>query len=63
MEKSQESVCERCKGVNVVWFVNSELWNKYAKDHDIICPLCFIELAESQGYEPTAWELVPENES
>lgn len=55
-----EDYCENCGGLNFTWFVKNELWNKYAGDSDIICPICFVSMAYVQGFDP-AWELVPEN--
>lgn len=56
-ECSPESKCDRCGGKNVCWFCPSELWNKYARDFDILCPVCFVALAEGVK---DAWKLAPE---
>lgn len=55
-----ESTCERCKGRNVTWFTASPLWNECSGEHDILCPLCFVELAGAKGHDTDAWYLVPE---
>jgi hypothetical protein len=55
-----EDICERCGGPNIVWFVESPLWNKHTPDASIICPICFVKAAESQGFIPTAWVIAPE---
>lgn len=60
-----EEFCQLCGGPNLLcWFVESPLWNKYVREpgHPVIlCPRCFAKLAEDAGYNPTAWQLVPEN--
>lgn len=58
---NMEQNCEKCGSDNIVWFVNSVLWNKYAGNSSILCITCFVQFAEAQGFLPTAWELVPEN--
>lgn len=56
-----EDFCERCHRPNVTWFAPSDLWNKAAGDrHDILCPVCFVQLAEAYGIRPTAWKVAPE---
>lgn len=52
-----ESVCGRCRGPNRVWWAPSPLWNQVMRGGDIggaeawgiICPTCFVVLAEQQG--------------
>jgi len=53
-----EDYCHRCKGPNVVWSAPSPLWNEVMRGGDIngpwrwdeiICPTCFVVLAEEQG--------------
>jgi hypothetical protein len=56
-----EHVCERCHGSNVTWFAPSELWNATHGDFDILCPVCFITLAEQAGVLATAWRIAPED--
>lgn len=55
-----EDFCERCKGPNVVWFAPSPLWNAAHGEWDILCPVCFVQLAEAAGITPTAWRIAPE---
>lgn len=55
-----ESMCERCKGPNVVWFAPNDLWNRVAPELGILCPICFIREAESKGIVPTGWMLTEE---
>jgi hypothetical protein len=52
-----EGTCERCRLTNVTWFCQNKLWNKYHGDYDILCPVCFVQLAEIAGAHPTSWEL------
>jgi hypothetical protein len=56
-----EHVCERCHGANIVWFVDSALWNRVHGIFDILCPTCFVCLAEAAGIRPTSWQLAPEH--
>lgn len=56
-----EDRCERCGGQNVTWFAPSELWNKAHGVYDILCPVCFVNLAEAAGIRPTAWQIGPEH--
>lgn len=57
-----EDFCDRCWQPNVKpWFVTSDLWNRAHDDWSILCPRCFVELAEKSGIKCTGWELVPEN--
>ena len=53
-----ESVCRRCGGANPVWSAPSPLWNQVMRGgsingdeefYGIVCPLCFIALAEQRG--------------
>lgn len=50
--------CKRCGRGNVIWFAASPLWNAVMRDGsingdplyaDMVCPLCFMQLAEEQG--------------
>lgn len=55
-----ERICERCAGPNIVWFAPNEIWNACAGSYDILCPTCFVTLAELRGYDKNAWLLAPE---
>jgi len=55
-----EHRCERCRGPNVVWFAPNEIWNAVHGQWDILCPPCFVQLAEAAGIRPTAWRVAPE---
>jgi hypothetical protein len=57
-----EAFCHRCRGRNVSWFADNDLWADVMRGGDwqtekwqwneIICPICFIEIARDQGYLP-----------
>jgi hypothetical protein len=58
LDAHPESYCHRCGGPNVVWSASSPLWNEVMRGGDIngswqwdeiICPTCFMALAESAG--------------
>jgi hypothetical protein len=47
-----EEFCHRCGGPNISWHVDSQAWNRVMRPDgetgrwaEIICPLCFVELA------------------
>jgi len=62
-----ESVCGRCGGPNRPWAAPSPLWNEVMRGGDIngaetcgiICPTCFMVLAEEQGVAEL-WRLTAE---
>lgn len=62
-----EDKCRRCGRPNVVWWVDSPLWNFVMRGDDInaaeryggiVCPTCFAVLAEQCG-AATMWRLQP----
>jgi hypothetical protein len=55
--------CDRCGIANPVWFTPSWLWSLVMGDDrgDILCPACFIALAEKANVLPSAWVLTPES--
>lgn len=55
-----EDICQRCAGANVVWFTDNELWNRVIGESGILCPSCFVQMAEAKGIN-TAWKLTPES--
>lgn len=55
-----EDFCMRCGRPNVVWFAQSAIWNRAVPYGGILCPVCFIQAAETAGIKPTAWEVRPE---
>lgn len=58
-----EDFCQKCKGRNVVWFAPNALWNRVVGDnkYGILCPICFIKLAELKGVSRDAWKIQPES--
>lgn len=51
-----------------MWFAPNEVWNSVMGGVDatddpggFLCPVCFIEMAEFAGMQPTAWILTPES--
>jgi hypothetical protein len=47
-----ETYCHRCGGPNISWHVASETWNRVMRPNgetgrwgEIVCPICFVELA------------------
>lgn len=63
-EEHPEAYCDRCRCPNITWFAPSPLWNKAiaGTHHDILCPVCFIQLAEAAGIHTTAWKVTVEDE-
>lgn len=66
LDSRPESECRRCGGPNRVWYAPSPLWNAVmrlggsingAEDFSgIICPTCFVVLAEERGIA-SMWRL------
>lgn len=57
-----EDVCHKCGGPNVVWFGPKDIWNGAIRgqgEPEIICPTCFIQLAEAAGYITVVWRVAP----
>lgn len=49
-EQHPEDTCQKCGGPNVLWYAESELFNKVnGSPNGIICPKCFIKMASEQG--------------
>jgi hypothetical protein len=43
--------CQKCGAMNPIWWVDDEVWNVIADTReDILCPNCFMHLADSKGY-------------
>jgi len=59
-----EAFCQRCKRPNIVWFAQSELWNRVMRQpgvtEGIVCPVCFVQAAERAGIKPSSWEVRPD---
>ncbi len=68
-ERHPEDYCHRCGGPNISWYTPAEAWNPVMRPggHDttewlwneIICPLCFAELAAALWPQAT-WMLLPD---
>jgi len=55
-----EHYCHRCGGR----YADNSLWNRVVEDRgEILCPLCFVELAIAKGVDPTAWRISGEGDS
>lgn len=58
-----ESICQRCGGFNPVWTAPSPLWNFVMRGGSIngievfsvVCPSCFVKLANKAGAGATMW--------
>lgn len=62
-EDHPESHCQKCGGPNIVWFAANDLWNRVVGEEEecsIVCPICFVEMAEAKGIKPPAWQVVKE---
>ena len=64
-ERHPETWCHRCGGPNRAWYAPSPLWNAVMRGgsidgpsefDDLICPTCFMVLAEERGVAET-WRL------
>jgi hypothetical protein len=52
-ESHPEDYCHKCGGPNVVWFAPNTIWDRAVRDANepgILCPTCFIQLAEAAGF-------------
>lgn len=48
--KHPEEYCHICLGHNISWYAENDLFNKINRDgNGIMCPKCFLELAEKKG--------------
>lgn len=66
MDKNHpEATCRRCGGRNIAWSAPSPLWNAVMRGgsingpwqwDEIVCPICFAELAEAAGIA-NVWRL------
>jgi hypothetical protein len=58
-----EHRCDKCGGRNITsWYADSDVWNQVAGEYNILCPMCFCELAKGIGILPTAWRLSQEGD-
>jgi hypothetical protein len=57
-----DTKCQECFCLNPVWWVQHEVWNSVVGSNDggVLCPNCFIALADTKGYGRSgAWQLYP----
>lgn len=54
-----EAVCERCGGLNPIWYVDSDRFITAVNRSEIICPTCFIIAHEAATGMTTLWGLEP----
>lgn len=62
-ERDPEEYCHRCGGRNISWYTPGGVWDPVMRPvpgsewkwNEIICPLCFVELAGGDG----TWALLP----
>ncbi len=59
-----EDKCEKCGGPNICWCCDSPLWNEVARSRGrgILCPICFVKMAQEHGYPTATWKLVIESD-
>mgnify|MGYP001595234074 FL=1 len=64
-DEHPEDYCHRCGGPNITWSAPSPLWNQVMRGGDIngvdkfngiVCPICFVQLAEDAGVAEL-WQL------
>lgn len=60
-----EDYCHRCGRPNLVWWVDSNLWNVATlglqrERLEILCPSCFVQLWEARTGQTAVWRLVCE---
>ncbi len=54
-----ESYCHKCGGKNITWHTDNDLWNRVVEEESpqILCPICFTEMAKEKGV-PASWQLL-----
>lgn len=53
--------CQECHALNIVWFIDSDIWNRVRPDGGVLCVRCFVLAAEAMGIGTVgAWKLAPE---
>ena len=63
MKEHPEDFCDKCKRPNIVWYADNDLWNAVVDDCGIIlCPVCFVEMAEARGLKCTSWRVSREED-
>lgn len=68
MELHPEDLCEICWRPNIVWSVDSKVWNYLTEKFTqfgreiILCPICFVKIAIKAGIN-VAWTLEADKDS
>lgn len=63
MKEHPEDFCDKCKRPNIVWYADNDLWNAVVGDDwSILCPICFVKLAEEKGISCTSWRVSREDD-
>lgn len=53
-----EHRCDRCGGRNMrSWYADNDVWNQFAGEYSILCPICLSELAKLAGIENLIWRV------
>lgn len=62
--KHPENYCHLCGGKNINWYADNELWNRVVDSPAmIICPICFVKMAEQKNVKPTSWRISQEGDA
>jgi hypothetical protein len=54
--------CQVCGQPNIVWFTDSDVWNKVRPNGGVLCVPCFVREAEAMSINRSAWYLTREHE-
>jgi hypothetical protein len=54
-----DTICQECSSLNPCWWVEDDVWHQVVgSSAGILCPNCFIVMAESKGFGRSgAWQL------
>lgn len=55
-----EDNCQRCGGLNPVWWVDSDRYNTAVNRAEVVCPTCFVFAHEAATGMRCVWTLVPD---
>lgn len=63
MKEHPEDFCDKCKGPNITWYAGNDLWNAVTEDEwSVLCPICFVKIAEKKGIGCTSWRVSREED-
>lgn len=63
MREHPEDFCDKCKRPNITWFADNDVWNRVVDNVGIIlCPVCFVQMAEEKGVSCTSWRVSRESD-